>query len=321
MAEETLASLLKRFLADRGFRELSSYRVMSRRGGLDDQAIERILSGKTKRPSRAKLLRIVETLRLEQHERNALEAASHHSETHPGFLTVTRAERVPAPGQEPALGPGRVREGPMWMQRGVILLTAFGDPSDLIKEYTKKSGPWGNVAWRSGVVFGPYDVVVRATTPKGKSVMDFAEQLFEDGEDPDERWMVRTIETIPLRDDMPFYLDPAPSHDHLTPNCVWATIFIQALGGERQPEFPQLFYERANQPDFWGGVHFLTGAVTIGQYDSVVEIIAGNVNILKEYVRAAQKHAATKPYDRHAHTITYYTHQPDLRQGATPATF
>lgn len=284
MASQTVAGLLRTYLAAKKLRT-THYRQFSARIGLDPKSIENILKGES-HPTRGTLLKIADGLRLDEAERKELARASGHDAQHAGFLRKTQAEQY----QETAIS----------MRRGVLLLTAPEDPSRLPYSAIRKGTTWERVVARSGVVFGPYDAVVRVTTPEGVSVLDYSQFLFQKHD------LLRTVETIPLRDDMPIYIDKTFSDEHLgDSDYIRATIFIQALGGERSVEFPEIFHEVAEKEDFWGGVHLLTAAITVGQFDSVAEILASNLDILQSYVREAQLHA-WKMYEREAHTITYF---------------
>ena len=67
----------------------------------------------------------------------------------------------------------RYKEDEISMRRAVLLLTAPTDPH-LMPSRAKRR----DVSTRSGVVFGPNDVVVRVNTPKDLSVLEYADKLF-----------------------------------------------------------------------------------------------------------------------------------------------
>jgi hypothetical protein len=282
--EQTVGHLLRTYLADNQITRDRQYKLFGPLIGLEPSYIKKILDTEL-HPTRGTLLKIADGLRLGAEQREALELASGHRDDHAGFLNETHAEEY--------------EESSISMRRGILLITGPEDPSTLPYSTVKKARNW-RVAARSGVVFGPYDVLVRVTTSEDMSVLDYSQFLFQNYD------VLRTVETIPLRDDMPIYLDKTFSNEHLgDTDYVWATIFIQALGGTRSIEFPDIFYEVAEKEEFWGGVHLLTGAITVGQFDSVVEILACNLDILQTYVRAAQSHA-WKQHKREVHTITYF---------------
>lgn len=285
MSEETVGALLERYFKKR--RKEEYYASVSLQAGLARQAIERIIDPDPKsKPQKqycGTLLKIADALRLDDQEREGLERASGHLK--PGSLKRTHAE----PYQESTIS----------MRRAVLLLTAPKDPSRLPDKLKQKDRRYANVVTRTGVVFGLHDVVVRATTPVGVSVLNFSQALFD-------QFKLRTVETIPLRDDMPIYLDKTFCNEHLREtDYLWATIFVEALGGDRKPEFPEIFYKVAEQEKFWGGVHLLTAAITVGQFDSVIEILAVNQDVLQKYVRESQDFAWAE-HGREAHTITYF---------------
>ncbi len=294
MSEETVGGLLESYFKKR--RKEDYYASVSLQAGLARQHIKRIIEPEHgKKPQRqtcGTLLKIADALRLDDDERKALEQASGHK---PGSLKKTQAER----DQEPTIS----------MRRAVLLITAPKDPSPFPDTLKQKDKRYAEVATRTGVVFGLHDVVVRATTPVGISVLNYSQELFD-------RFKLRTVETIPLRDDMPIYLDKTFSNEHLgDTDYLWATILVEALGGERKPEFPEIFYSVAEQEKFWGGVHLLTAAITVGQFDSMIELLAVNHDVLQKYVRESQDFAWAK-HGREAHTITYFSNH--LRKPRTP---
>jgi hypothetical protein len=297
MSEETVGALLDSYFKKRRKSD-AHWASTSEQAGLDHQHIKRIIkpkAGTNPKPEVGTLLKIADALRLNDDERAALEQASGHLK--PGCLKRTHAERY----EEPTIS----------MRRAVLLLTAPKDPSPLPEALKRKDKRYAEVAIRTGVVFGLHDVVVRATTPFGVSVLNYSQELFDRGK-------LRTVETIPLRDDMPIYLDKTFSNEHLgDADYLWATIFVEALGGERKPEFPEIFYDVAQGErfGFWGGVHLLTAAITVGQFDSVVELLAVNQDVLQRYVREAQDFAWAE-YGREAHTITYFSNH--LRKPKIP---
>ena len=92
-------------------------------------------------------------------------------------------------------------------------------------------------------------------------------------------------------------------------NCTtgiyyWAVIFIEALTTTKTPEPRDIFQKVALRPEFKGGIHLLTAGVVVGQFDTVVEVLAANLSHLQKYVRAAQESA--NDADRDVHTITYF---------------
>jgi hypothetical protein len=268
------------------YSQVHQYRQLSTQAGLDDQIIEKILGGAIKKPHRVTLVKIADVLRLGDVERATIERLSGH--TQKGFLKECRAIEEAHDGSEPPA---------MSMRRAVLFITAPEDPLDMIYN-SRRWKNWSKIALRAGSVFGVYDIAVRVTTPPGTTVFQYGDDLFREGS-------IRTIETIPLRDDMPIYLDKAFSNEHLKETDYhWAMICLQALGGERDIEFPQIFFEVAEQKMFWGGVHLLTAATAVGQYDSVVEVLVSNLEILKKYVRKAQNVAKEK-YSRDLHMISY----------------
>ena len=275
----TLGDLLTKFARSKN----KPYSDISRRAGLDDQAFKKIATGETKDPSVGTLIKIGDALGLSQSQLDELARAAGHP-----MGILRRCEAVP--DQERAIS----------MQRAVLLLTAYQDPTDLPADILKrrhiKGTPFAQTSTRRGVVFGIHDAVIRATTPEGLSVLDYSQKLFTEGQ-------LRTIETIPIRDDMPIYIDKTFKCQHLAKNdYIWANIFVQGLGGNPEVEFPKVFYD-VERMKFHGGIHLLTAAVTIGQYDSVVEVLAANIDVLQEYVRQCQDSALDQ--GREAHTVTY----------------
>jgi hypothetical protein len=211
-------------------------------------------------------------------EREDLERAAGEP---PGSLRLTKAERLQPQADK------------ISMRRAVLLLTAPTDPHEL--PFRSKRP---RVATRSGVVFGWHDVVVRITTPEDESVLDYADHLFKSGK-------LRTIETIPLRDDLPVYVDQGFNPDGLhADDYYWAVIFVQALGTPKKGEFRDSFHDVALRPEFKGGIHLLTAAIAVGQFDTVVEILAANLTKLQDYVRDAQK--LSNERGREVHTVTYF---------------
>lgn len=277
-----VGNLLKKYAKSKN----KLYADVSERAGLDDQTFEKIVEGETKDPSFGTLIKIADALGLSQAHRDELEAAAGH-EAHAGFLRKCEAGLLD--GQDG-----------ISMRRAVLLLTAYQDPSDLPTDVVKrphiKGTLYARTSTRRGVVFGVHDTVIRATTPVGLSVLDYSQMLFREGQ-------LRTVETIPLRDDMPCYVDTAFSCKHLSrKDYVWANIFVQGLGGDPALEFPKIFQD-VERMNFHGGVHLLTAAITIGQYDSVVEVLAANIDVLQDYVRSCQDSALDQ--GREAHTVTY----------------
>jgi hypothetical protein len=252
--------------------------VVSKEAGLDDQRVQGIIAPRSGKPPlvrRATLLKISAAMGLDDEERTKLaKAAGHESD----WLAATVATLV----HEPKVS----------MRRAVLLLTGPTDPYGL--HFHKRLG---GVSTRSGIVFGWHDVVVRLTTPEGVNVLDYTDLLFK-------AESLRTLETILLRDDLPMYVDSDFVADEtLVGDYRWATIFIQALGDSKKPEFVDVFREVANERPFRGCIHLLTAAVAVGQFDSVVEVLASNLDQLKNYVRAAQ--ARAREQKKEAHTVTY----------------
>jgi hypothetical protein len=225
---------------------------------------------------RGTLLKIAAAMGLKPSEREELERAVEYV---PGSLRETRAERL--------------ESDKISMRRGVLLLTAPTDPHLLPLDSTLL-----DIATRTGVVFGWHDVVVRITTPEDRSVLDYADDLFESG-------ALRTVETIPLRDDLPIYVDREFSFEGLrTGDYYWAVIFIQALGTPTKLELRDMFYEAASKPEFQGGIHLLTAAVAVGRFDTVAEVLAANLLQLQAYVRGAQQLCSDEGQE--VHTVTYF---------------
>jgi hypothetical protein len=256
--------------------------AVSKDAGLDDQRVQSIIrprNGKSPQVRRGTLLKIAAALDLSEEERRELARASGQKAD---WLAATVAARV--------------HEEKISMRRAVLLLTGPTDPYGL--HFHKRQG---GVAARSGIVFGWHDVVVRLTTPEGVSVFDYVDDLFK-------AEALRTIETILLRDDLPMYVDGDFSGDEtLVRDYRLATIFVQALGNRKKPEFIDVFREVAGWKEFRGCIHLLTAAVAVGQFDSVVEVLASNVIQLKKYVRTAQ--AESRERRKEAHTVTYIAEQ------------
>ena len=299
MSEQTVGRLLRQYLAKRGIGP-KYYGSLSRRAGLSPGHVAKIVSGST-RPELGTLLKIADAERFTDDERAALEMASGGA-LPPGSLKKTLATRYPSVEEEREMNNGKRPRLRFSERRAFLLLTGPRDPSRVPRTLAKTHDSYADVAWRAGVVFGPYDAIVRVTTPEGVSVLDYAEDLYRLGEDE-----VRTVETIPLRDGMPaIYLDKQFSTQHLKKRGYrWATIFLQDLGGERSREYTEIFYEVSEDREFRGALHLLTAAVTVSQYDSVVEVLVANLDVLQKYVRDAQRHA-WEEYGRRVHTITYF---------------
>lgn len=253
--------------------------MLSERAGLGDQGIEHIVDKQEVQASRGTLLKIAAAMALKPPEREELERAVGYL---PGSLRETKAERL--------------EWDRISMRRGVLLLTAPTDPHLLPLDSMQQ-----DVATRTGVVFGWHDVVVRITTPQDRSVLDYADDLFESG-------ALRTVETIPLRDDLPIYLDREFSFEGLeTGDYYWAVIFIQALGTPTKLEVRDIFYDTSSQPQLQGGIHLLTAAVAVGGFDTVVEVLASNLLQLQAYVRDSQKLCSDNGQE--IHTVTYFALQ------------
>jgi hypothetical protein len=257
------------------------HKLVSERAGLDDQWVERRIE---KRPDakvhRGTLLKFAAAIELSDDERSAFEKANGEDK---GSLRGTKAEKV------------CLSEG-ISMRRAVLLLTAPTDPHKLPFRV-------GNAATRSGVVFGWHDVVARVTTPEGESVLEHSDRLFATGQ-------LRTIETIPLRDDLPAYIDQDFTSAGLeAADYFWAVIFVQALGTPGKPELQHLFHTLAMRPTFRGNIHLLTAAVAVGQFDAIVEILAAKIANLQSFVREAQE--LSRERSQHIHTVTYFAAQWD----------
>jgi hypothetical protein len=253
----------------------SFYSVVSKSAGLDDETVVRVVKEKKLRLTHGKLMKIAAALELRPAERTELEGSVGMAR---GSLRQTEARLLP-------------KEKAISMRRAVLLLTAPADPHLLPLHPTRKL-----VATRTGVVFGWHDVVVRITTPEQLSVLDYADDLFKTGR-------LRTIETIPLRDDLPMYVDqefdakPVRADDYF-----WAVIFVQALGTPGHPEPVEIFHDTASE--YLGGIHVLTAAVAVGRFDSVVEVLAGSLLQLQLYVRRAQE--LCQENGQQVHTVTYF---------------
>ncbi len=256
----------------------SDWASVSKEAGLDDQRVQSIIeprSGKPPQVRRGTLLKVAAALDLSGEERSELSQATGHESN---WLAATVAARI--------------HEEKISMRRAVLLLTGPTDPYGL--HFHKRLG---GVAMRSGIVFGWHDVVVRLTTPENVSVLEYADDLFK-------AEALRTLETILLRDDLPMYVDRDFVVDEtLVRDYRLATIFIQALGDRKKPEFVDVFREVAGWKECRGSIHLLTAAVAVGQFDSVVEVLASNVEQLKNYVRKAQRHG--RDQGKEAHTVTY----------------
>lgn len=277
---EVLAECLRK-------RDLSKahWGLVSKHAGLDDGRIRGIIeprSGKAPNVRRGTLLKISAALDLDEVERTELTRAAGEED---GWLADTSAEGL--------------QKATISMRRAVLLLAGPTDPHRL-HFHRRLNG----VATRSGVVFGWHDVVVRLTTPEGVSALDYTDDLFQASS-------LRTIETILLRDDLPIYVDQDFVADNsLVSDYRWAVIFVQALDDCKKPEFRDIFREVASRPEFKGSIHLLTAAVAVGQFDSVIEVLASNVSRLKSFVRTAQAHG--RESEREAHTVTYISE--DWRQ-------
>lgn len=272
-----IGEVLSESIRKRGM-ERVHWAQISKEAGLDDQRIQSIItprSGKPPQVRRGTLLKLAAALDLDQEERGKLARAAGQERE---WLAATAATLL--------------REPKVSMRRAVLLLTGPTDPYRL-HFHTRQGG----VSTRCGVVFGWHDVVVRLTTPKKVNVLDYADDLFKADS-------LRTLETILLRDDLPMYVDSDfVADDTLVRDYRLATIFIQALGDSKKPEFIDVFREVAAEKPFRGSIHLLTAAVAVGQFDSVVEVLAANLEQLKNYVRAAQ--ACAREQGKEAHTVTY----------------
>lgn len=276
----SVGECIARCFEERGW-DQPKYAELSKNAGLDDQWAERTIEagngkGKPRRARRGSLLKIAAAMDLTAAERSELESSAGLPEK---SLKATKAMRI--------------KQGKISMRRAVLLLTAPTDPHRLPLQLKVK-----DVARRSGVVFGPHDVVVRVKTPPKVSVLEYADRLFASKR-------LRTLETIPIRDDLPMYVDGEFSKSELhDDDYYWAIIFIEALTAKTKPEPRDIFYEVAFRPEFKGGIHLLTAGVVVGQFDTVVEILAANLGHLQKYVRAAQESASQ--VGRDVHTVTYF---------------
>jgi hypothetical protein len=276
-----VGSLIAEYFERRDW-EPHQYLVVSKRAGLARQWVERTINsrGEKRKVSRGTLLKVAAAMDLNTSERTALENAIGK----PGSLRKTEAELL--------------EEDELSMRRAVMLLTAPTDPH-LLPFRARR----GEVAIRSGVVFGWHDVVVRITTPEGVSVLDYSDRLFKSKSL--RSTALRTTETILLRDDLPVFVDRSFTEEGLhADDYHWAVIFVQALGTPEDPEFRDIFHEVASRIDFQGGIHLLTAAIAVGQFDTVVEVLAANLSCLQRYVRAAQERS--NELGREVHTVTYF---------------
>lgn len=285
--DHSLGALISEYCASRGWDPEEDYNQASKRAGLDDQWLKKITDpeSNSSKANRGSLLKIAAALDLEPMERAKLELVAGLPRR---SLRLTEAKKI----VEPELS----------MRRAVILLTAPTDPH-LSPFHVRLPGK----AIRSGVVFGWHDVVTRVTTPEGTSVLDYADRLFNGGK-------LRTMETIPLRDDLPMYVDHEFRQSGLTASdYYWAVIFVQALGTPKKPEFRDVFHSVSKRNDFKGSIHLLTAGVAVGQFDTVVEVLAAKLPHLQKYVRDSQALANEK--GRQVHTVTYFApawkQQPD----------
>ena len=254
------------------------YKLISEQAGLNHQWAERaILNQDDAKVYRGSLLKFAAAMELSLEERSALEKANGEKE---GSLCATEATEI-------HLSTG------MSMRRAVLLLTAPTDPHKLPFQIKK-------AATRSGVVFGWHDVVARVTTPENTTVLEHSDEMFATGD-------LRTIETIPLRDDLPAYIDQDFKGENLDKAYFWATIFVQALGTPGQPELQHLFQTVSKRTLFLGNIHLLTAAVAVGQFDAVVEVLAAKIENLQHFVREAQK--LSRERSQHIHTVTYFAAQ------------
>jgi hypothetical protein len=273
-----VGELIARYFEEREWGQPKD-REVSKYAGLDPEWVKLIIEHRND-PNvtvrRATLLKIAAAMDLTAEERSALESSAGLPN---GSLKATQVMKV----QHPEIS----------MRRAVLLLTAPTDPHLLPFRVKRR-----DISTRSGVVFGMHDVVVRVTTPEDLSVLDYADNLFKSK-------MLRTIETIPLRDDLPIYVDREFNEKGLeVGDYYWAVIFVQALATAKKPEPRDIFHEVASLPKFKGGIHLLTAGVVVGQFDTVIEVLAANLSRLKEYVRAAQQRA--NEAEREVHTVTYF---------------
>lgn len=277
-SKESVGELVARAFEVRGLGE-PDYKLMSEQAGLDHQWAKRTIKDRPNaKAHRGSLLKFAAAMELTSEERSAFETANGEVN---GSLRATEAEQV------------HLRDG-ISMRRAVVLLTAPTDPHKLPLRV-------GKAATRSGVVFGWHDVVARVTTPPGASVLKHSDLLFETGQ-------LRTIETIPLRDDLPAYIDQDFTSTGLTVgDYFWAVIFVQALETPGKPELQHLFHTVAKRPKFRGNIHLLTAAVAVGQFDAVVEILAARIVSLRDFVRDAQKLCSDR--SQQVHTVTYFAAQ------------
>lgn len=273
----SVGECIARYFETRGWDD-SKYAEVNKNAGLARQWVDRVVDGRDgRKPRRASLLKIAAAMDLTAAERRVLEAAAGLRK---GSLRATRAEKV--------------QEKEISMRRALLFLTAPTDPHRLPLQVKVD-----NVSTRSGVVFGRHDVVVRVYTPEDLSILEYADRLFASKK-------LRTLETIPIRDDLPIYVDRKFSKSELhAGDYYWAIIFIEALTTKKTPEPCDVFHEVALRPEFSGSIHLLTAGVVVGQFDTVVEVLAANLSHLQRYVRSAQETA--NDAGRNVHTVTYFS--------------
>lgn len=285
-AVESVGAVVARAFASRGLGP-TEYKLISEQAGLNRQWAERtILGPPNAKIHRGSLLRFAAAIELKEGERRSLESANGEDQ---GSLRATNAKAI------------ELSDG-ISMRRAVVLLTAPTDPHKLPFRV-------GRAATRSGVVFGWHDVVARITTPDGTTVLEHSDKMFETGQ-------LRTIETIPLRDDLPAYVDQDFDCAHLDKDYFWGTIFVQALGTPGQPELQHLFQAVSERTIFKGNIHLLTAAVAVGQFDAVVEVLAAKIENLQDFVREAQK--LSRERSQHIHTVTYFAAQWEQKSLGIP---
>ncbi len=273
-----LGELIADCFARHGFAE-RDYGPLSTYAGLGDQWVSKTIKRKASTARRGTLLKIAAALDLSPQERAEMEQVAGLPRN---SLRATKAEEVCE------------RDG-ISMRRAIILLTAPTDPH-LSPLRVKMPG----VALRTGVIFGWHDVVTRVTTPDNATVFDYAERLFNGKK-------LRSIETIPIRDDLPTFIDREFDERGLedSDDYWWAVIFVQTLGTPTKPEIRNIFHQVSQGSEFKGGIHLLTAAVAVGQFDTVIEVLAGNLGRLQKYVRVAQSLAKEAGWD--VHTVTYFS--------------
>ena len=141
----------------------------------------------------ARFSTIAEGLRLDA-DQGKLEQASCHHVRHPGFLKETKPRSI-------RNSDSRMRARRSCSSPRLKIRRNF----PTMRSHTVRSG---KTSVRSGIIFGPYTSACRATTPEGVSVLDYSQFLYQRND------LLRSAETIPLRDDTPIYIDKMFSDEH-----------------------------------------------------------------------------------------------------------